>query len=120
MAERDVQRALLAAIGAIPGSLTERMNTGTATDTRTGRVVRFGTPGSPDVRVTLQGRAVAIECKSATGRLSPEQERWQHAHTAAGGFYIVCRDVRQTVLTLAEIATGATKAALLAAAETLR
>lgn len=118
--ESDIQRQLLAAIGAIPGLLCERMNTGTAQDSRTGRVVRFGTPGGPDIRVTLQSLAIGIECKSATGRQSPEQLRWMRAFEAAGGRYMLCRDAAATVWALSALATGETRAALVAAADLTR
>lgn len=119
MSEAETQRTLLAAIGAVPRLLVERMNTGVAKDIKTGRVVRFGTPGGPDIRVTLQGKSVAIECKSDRGTLSPEQRTWAKAFGLAGGEYIVCRDARQAVADLAALATGETRAALLSAASNL-
>lgn len=119
MSESETQRTLLAAIGSVRFCLVERMNTGVAKDINTGRVVRFGTPGGPDIRVTLQGRAVAVECKSDRGRQSPEQVRWQAAFEMAGGVYLLCRDARKAVLDLAALATGDTRTALLAAANGL-
>jgi len=91
--EAEIQRDILAAIGALPGVLVERTNTGSAVDPRTGRVVRFGHPGAPDIRCTIGGRSLAIEVKSATGRQSPEQQRWQAAFEAAGGVYCLARCV---------------------------
>ena len=104
--EAQTQRDLLLAIGVIPGLHVERTNTGVATDLRSQRRIRFGTPGAPDVRVTLAGRAVAIECKSPTGRQTDDQRRWQAAHEAAGGVYLLCRDSAETVRTLAELAAS--------------
>ena len=104
MTEAQTQRDLLAALGPVPGLHVERTNTGVATDIRTGRSIRFGTPGAPDIRVTLAGRAVAIEVKSPTGRQSERQRRWQAAHEAAGGVYLLCRDAGETVAALAALA----------------
>ena len=83
---------IMVAVTAIPESLWERMNTG-ASQSATGRVVRFGIPGGPDIRGVLRGRAVAIECKTATGRLSTAQRIWQQAFLDAGGLYILARSL---------------------------
>lgn len=93
MSEREIQTAIIAAIGSLPGVLVERTNTGSAVDPRTGRRIQFGMPGAPDLRVTARGRSIAVEVKSATGRQSPEQRRWQAAFEAAGGIYVLARDV---------------------------
>ena len=109
MTESETQAQILAAIGAAPGCLVERSNTGAAA-ARSGRVVRFGTRGAPDIRVTVQGRSVAIEVKSAVGRLSNAQKRWRTAFELAGGVYIVARDVAWPLSVLAGLASGETRA----------
>lgn len=96
MTEREIQTAILREIGALPGVLVERSNTGSAVDAR-GRRIQFGTPGAPDIRVTAAGRSLAIEVKSPTGRQSPDQQRWQRAFEAAGGVYVLARDVGAAV-----------------------
>ena len=96
MTEAQIQTAILAAIGALPRVLAERSNTGCAVDAR-GRRVQFGVPGAPDIRVTAAGRSLAIEVKTATGRQSPEQRRWQAAFERAGGVYVLARDVQTAV-----------------------
>ena len=108
MTESETQAEILAAIGAAPECLVERSNTGAAA-TRSGRVVRFGTRGAPDIRVTVQGRSVAIEVKSSVGRLSNPQKRWRIAFELAGGVYIVARDVAWPLSVLAGLSTGATR-----------
>ena len=105
--EAATQRQLLAILGPVAGLHVERSNTGVAVDPRTGRHVRFGTPGAPDVRLTVAGLAVAIECKSSTGRQSEQQRRWQAAHEAAGGVYLLCRDAVATAVEVARIAAEA-------------
>ena len=107
MTEAATQRQLLAILGPVAGLHVERTNTGVAVDPRTGRHVRFGTPGAPDVRVTVAGLAVAVECKSSTGRQSEQQRRWQAAHEAAGGVYLLCRDAMATAREVARIAAEA-------------
>jgi hypothetical protein len=52
----------------------------------------------------MAGRAIAIEVKSPTGRQSERQRRWQAAHEAAGGVYLLCRDAGETVRDLATLA----------------
>ena len=107
MTEAATQRQLLAILGPVAGLHVERTNTGVAVDPRTGRHVRFGTPGAPDVRLTVAGLAVAIEVKNSTGRQSQDQRRWQAAHEAAGGVYLLCRDAVATAREVARIARGA-------------
>jgi hypothetical protein len=54
--------------------------------------VRFGEPGSPDFLVFLPaGRTLHIECKSATGKLRPEQEAWKRDVERLGHVYVVVR-----------------------------
>ncbi len=107
MTEAATQRQLLAILGPVAGLHVERTNTGVAVDPRTGRHVRFGTPGAPDLRATVAGLAVAIEVKSSTGRQSEQQRRWQAAHEAAGGVYLLCRDAVATAREVARIAAEA-------------
>ena len=107
MTEAATQRQLLAILGPVAGLHVERTNTGVAVDPRTGRHVRFGTPGGPDIRLTVAGLAVAIEVKSSTGRQSEQQRRWQAAHEAAGGVYLLCRDAVATAREVARIAAEA-------------
>ena len=56
------------------------------------RFVKMGDAGLPDVLALVPGRGVLlIECKSATGRLSPEQVRFRDACQAAGAVHVVAR-----------------------------
>jgi len=90
--EQDLLNRVLAAVGALPGVLAWRNNTGALRDVN-GRMGRFGMKGSPDVLVIAGGRFVGIECKTRTGRQSEDQKRWQRACEAAGGVYVLARDV---------------------------
>src|SRR5262245_49294364 len=61
------------------------------------RFVRFGPPGQSDIIAVLPptGRLLALECKSAAGRLRPAQKEFLDAVAGAGGASLVVRDVRQ-------------------------
>lgn len=89
--EREIQADILISITSLPTAMFERMNTGAGRDA-TGRLVRFGTPGGPDIRGCLRGHAVAIECKTAKGQLRKDQKIWRDCFVRAGGTYIVGRD----------------------------
>lgn len=98
--EAAIQAQILIHVTALPDAMFERCNTGTGR-TDTGRMVRFGTPGGPDIRGTWCGRAIAIEVKSAIGRQSREQKLWQAQFERAGGLYVLARsvdDVRAALL----------------------
>lgn len=96
--EHAIQNAILAQLVAA-GLYVWRQNTGVARDPRNGAMVTFGRRGAGDITGILMpsGRRLEIECKSARGRLTPEQRAFGAAITAAGGLYIVARDVRETV-----------------------
>lgn len=80
----------------------ERMNSGA---TRVGnRFVRFGWPGCSDVIGQLRdGRFLAVECESKTGRPSPEQAAFLERINAAGGVGFIARDLRDVVGVLGPI-----------------
>ena len=94
--EQDLLNRVLAAVGALPGVLAWRNNTGALRDAN-GRMVRFGARGSADVFVIAAGRFVGIECKHGRGRQSEDQKRWQRACEAAGGVYVLAYDVETAV-----------------------
>jgi hypothetical protein len=73
--EQGVLNAVLKALRLHPAvSWVVRMNTGSC-KMPDGRYVRFGFPGCPDILGQMRdGRLLAIECKSARGRLTDEQE----------------------------------------------
>jgi hypothetical protein len=55
-------------------------------DKRTGNTL-----GCPDFLVAVNGRFVAIECKSATGKLSADQEAARESLQKNGAVYILAR-----------------------------
>ena len=98
--EAQIQAHILVAVTALPGAMLWRQNTGVA-HTDSGRTVRFSRPGTPDILGVLRGRAIGIECKSETGRLSSDQRHWCDAWQAAGGLYVVARSVSDALEALA-------------------
>ena len=58
--ETIIMNDILVAITALPCAFFERCNTGAARGSN-GRLIRFGTPGAPDIRGTYRGRSIGIE-----------------------------------------------------------
>lgn len=92
MSERSVVHAALAYLGSRSDVLVWRNNTGAARDV-SGRVIRFGLVGSPDIIGVHRGRFIGIECKSDRGRLSAEQSAFRQRFESCGGLYLVVRSV---------------------------
>lgn len=77
------------------GCLIWRNNVGAWKDPR-GRVIRYGVGGkggSDLLGVAPDGRALAIETKTATGRIRPEQHSFIAAVNKAGGRAGIARSV---------------------------
>ena len=93
--EAVIQRVLLARMNALPGVHLDRIN---VTVARTpGRFIRSAPDGFPDAIGCARGRALAVEFKSSTGVQSPSQRSWQARWEAAGGLYILARDIDQAL-----------------------
>lgn len=57
-----------------------------------GQFVRFGAPGMPDILARgSQGEVIWIECKSPTGKQTPDQKEWQRDAEGFGDIYILAR-----------------------------
>ncbi len=101
--ETPLMRAIHDALVSTGDVLLWRNNTGQATFGRAR--VRYGLGvGSADLIGVLRpsGRAFAIEVKTSTGRMSPEQAAWHRAWTSAGGFVACVRSVEEALRALAE------------------
>jgi hypothetical protein len=62
--------------------------------TESGRIVKFGTPGAADLSGILEdGRRIEIEVKTATGRQSEQQKRFQAMIEKFNGIYILARSI---------------------------
>ncbi|MCC7015028.1 MAG: hypothetical protein IT454_20865 [Planctomycetes bacterium] len=94
MSESDLLANILLTFGSRPGLRIWRSNVLVARD-QSGRVVRAGVKGQADISGILapSGRRIEIECKTAAGRQSPEQRRWQAMIEKYGGIYVLARSV---------------------------
>ena len=79
-----------------------------AADSARGRYVAFGLgTGSADiVGMTSKGRFFALEVKSETGRLTPEQRQWNLDVTARGGYVAMVRGPEAALRGLAQAEAG--------------
>lgn len=93
MSETDLVQSILIRFGSRPDMRLWRANVLVARD-QSGRVVKSGVKGQADISGILQGgRRIEIECKTATGRQTPEQIAWQRMIERFGGLYILARSV---------------------------
>ncbi len=92
MTEHQIQNAIIREFGTRPDMRIWRANTGVA---KYGdRVVRFGVPGQADLTgLFSDGRRLEIEVKSATGRQSKDQKRYQAMIERYGGLYVLAQSV---------------------------
>ena len=100
--EHDIQSAILDYLSRCSKvAFAYRQNTGQTKyedDHGKTRWVRYGWVGCSDILGMLtNGRFLAIECKSRTGRLSPEQSAFLDAVNAGGGLGIVARSVDDVI-----------------------
>lgn len=90
MSETDiVNETLIRLCKTFPNGLWYRRNVGAMRVDN--RMIRFGMQGQADIGGILNGRAVEIELKTATGRQSDSQKNWQSAVEKSGGVYILAR-----------------------------
>jgi len=70
---------------------------------------RWGLPkGAADLIGVLNGRFVALEVKSAKGRLSEHQRLWGELVRSRGGFYAAVRSVADAQAAITRARAGAT------------
>lgn len=95
--EAQILQEVLLAIGSRPDCRVWRSNTGAARG-RGGRLIRFGIRGQADILgLTATGRFLAIEVKSATGRLRAEQIAFRDLIQRFNGLYILARSAEDAV-----------------------
>jgi hypothetical protein len=105
--ERDVQAQIRTALGALPGCAFWRNHVGQATDVN-GRTHRFGLAvGSADLVGVVDGRFVALEIKTESGALRPEQRAWLGVVRAMGGFACVVRSPEEAIAAVERARRGA-------------
>ena len=108
MDEGATQDAIRLALSDVPDLVIWRNNTGVAT--HRGQHVRYGlAPGSADLIGVLAGRFVALEVKTATGRVAVEQTQWLALVRRYGGFAAVVRSPEDALAAIARARTGASE-----------
>lgn len=109
MTETQLMRQILLALSSSPGVRVWRNHVAAAVPLRDSATVqRFGVPGSPDIlgaRTILVGgvpfaRAIGVEVKAPTGRVSDLQRAWLEAHRAQGWLCGVARSVPEALAIL--------------------
>jgi hypothetical protein len=91
--EGRILQSIRLELGTVPRLVLWRNNTGALVD-QNGRLVRFGLAvGSADLVGCLDGRFVALEVKTPTGRVSQEQAQWIECVRRNGGLATVVRSV---------------------------
>jgi hypothetical protein len=70
-----------------------RANSGAALSPDGNRIIKFGVAGQADLSgiIRSSGRRLEIEIKTATGRQSVEQKRFQEMIERFGGIYVLAR-----------------------------
>jgi hypothetical protein len=109
MAEREIQHAIRLALGQDSRVILWRNNVGVLEDKR-GQKVRYGLcVGSSDLIGILResGRFVALEIKTAKGRVDEDQELFLGLVRRCGGFAAVVRSVDEALAAIGRAAEGA-------------
>jgi hypothetical protein len=115
MAERDIQQAIREALGLEPDLVLWRNSTGYTEEfsdrTMQSRGIRYGLgKGSADlVGIGPGGRFFALETKSPSGRLTPEQVKWANLVRRFGGFCATVRSVDEAKAALVRARAGASE-----------
>lgn len=108
--EADIQAAILRMLRIHPVvAFFWRQNTGAMAigEGKARRFVRFGPKGMPDICGYLtDGRALYIECKTRTGRISPEQQEFHDRAKKAGCVAIFARSVSDVFQVLDGVMRG--------------
>ena len=105
MSEGAIQDAIRVALSDEPGLVLWRNNVGIAE--HRGQRVRYGLAvGSADLVGCLDGRFVALEVKTATGRAAPEQKLWLDLVRRYGGFAAIVRSVAEARAAVARARAG--------------
>lgn len=95
--EADIQQSIRLALGLEQGLVLWRNNVGAAFHAETKRPVQYGVGGTggSDLIGLLNGRFIALEIKSSTGRVRPEQADFINLVRATGGFAAIVRSVEE-------------------------
>lgn len=105
--EHDIQSAILRALRIHPAvAFFWRQNTGAMAigEGKAKRFVRYGIKGQPDIQGYLKdGRALFIECKSRTGKVTPEQKEFLERAEKHNAVAFVARSVSDVFAVLDQL-----------------
>jgi hypothetical protein len=107
MKESDIQRLIMLALSEA-GCITWRNNVGTLKNPA-GIPIKFGVcnPGGSDlIGIAPTGQFLAIEVKTPTGRIRPEQLRFIDAIISRGGIAGIARSPADALALLAKYSRG--------------
>lgn len=90
-AERDIKADALVRLNLIPGVWAANHPTGVGLTLDGARVIRYGIEGSGDILASLAGRIAWFETKTAKGRQSDAQRRFESAMRRLGIIYELVR-----------------------------
>ena len=91
--ESAVLRSCLAYLR-LRGHFVIRVNGGAFRTERGGYVRCTDTPGCADIPgAARDGKPLAVECRSARGKQSPEQKQFQAGWEERGGLYVIARGI---------------------------
>lgn len=101
MRESRIQDDIRIALGRIPSLCLWRNNCGFDGE----RKVRYGVgnPGGADLIGVYNGRFVAVEIKTPTGKQTEEQRTFQRLVESKGGVYVVLRSVDEALAWVASL-----------------
>lgn len=94
MTHNDLVRNILITVS--PLGMAWQNATGALKDA-TGRLIRYGLPGSSDIIAIIAGRFVGIEAKVGRDQQRPNQAAFATAVQRAGGIYILARSVDDVI-----------------------
>lgn len=106
--EAQLMQAIRLALGLEPRTCIFRNNVGTATMPGAQRPVAFGVggKGGSDLVGVCDGRFIALEVKTETGRVTVEQLAFLECIRGAGGFGAIVRSVADAVAAVARCRSG--------------
>ena len=93
--ERDIKADALVRLNLIPGVWAANHPTGVGLTLDGARVIRYGIEGSGDILASLAGRLAWFETKTATGRQSDAQRRFESAMRRLGIIYELVRSAEE-------------------------
>ena len=97
--EKDIKRDVLRLLGGRSDTRLWNNPTGLGLTRDGSRTIAFGLPGSADLIGLFRpsGRFLAVECKSARGRQSLQQKRFQAMIESMGGVYLLVRSANEAL-----------------------